>query len=141
MYCLKTENSFDAAHFLAGYQGKCRNIHGHRWRVVVEICGEELEDAGQMRGMLTDFKDLKEDVKRITEELDHALIYESGSLREKTILALEEEEFCLIEVSFRPTAENFSRYFFEKMQEKGYSVYRVEVYETPNNGAAYMGEE
>ena len=38
MYYLKTEHSFDSAHFLAGYEGKCRNIHGHEWRVVIEIC-------------------------------------------------------------------------------------------------------
>ena len=37
MYYLKTEHSFDSAHFLAGYEGKCRNIHGHEWRVVIEI--------------------------------------------------------------------------------------------------------
>lgn len=138
MYCLKTESSFDAAHFLAGYQGKCRNIHGHRWRVVVEVFGEKLEDKGQTRGMLIDFGDLKKDVKAVTEEFDHALIYEKNSLKEKTVLALKEEEFRLIEVAFRPTAENFSKYFFEKMQEKGYAVYRVEVYETPNNRAIYM---
>ena len=36
MYYLKTESSFDSAHFLKGYNGKCRNLHGHRWRVVVD---------------------------------------------------------------------------------------------------------
>ena len=138
MYCLKTENSFDAAHFLSGYQGKCRNIHGHRWRVIVEIFGEALTEDGQMRGMLMDFGDLKKEVKALTEEFDHALIYEIGSLKKTTLVALKEEQFRLIEVMFRPTAENFARYFFEKMQEKGYPVYRVEVYETPNNCAVYM---
>lgn len=42
MYYLKTENSFDSAHFLKGYDGKCRNLHGHRWRVVVEIAADQL---------------------------------------------------------------------------------------------------
>ena len=41
MYYLKTESSFDSAHFLKGYNGKCRNLHGHRWRVVVEIAAVE----------------------------------------------------------------------------------------------------
>lgn len=140
MYCLKTECSFDAAHFLAGYQGKCRNIHGHQWRVVVEILSETLEFDGQMRGMVVDFGDLKRDLEALTEEFDHALIYEVGSLKEKTVLALREEEFRLVEVKFRPTAENFSCYFFERMQEKGYRVYRVAVYETPYNCAVYMQE-
>lgn len=42
MYYLKTESSFDSAHFLKGYDGKCRNLHGHRWRVVVEIAADQL---------------------------------------------------------------------------------------------------
>ena len=55
MYYLKTESSFDSAHFLKGYDGKCRNLHGHRWRVVVEIAADQLKDEGQTRGMLVDF--------------------------------------------------------------------------------------
>ena len=50
MYTLKTEHSFDAAHFLYGYEGKCSNIHGHRWRVVAEVSSDELETTGQNRG-------------------------------------------------------------------------------------------
>lgn len=50
------------------------------------------------------------------------------------------EGFLLVEVDFRPTAENFSRYIFEELQKKGVSVRRVEVYETPNNFAAYQEE-
>ena len=137
MFFLKTENSFDAAHFLAGYQGKCRNIHGHRWRVIVEICGDSIEQQGQRRGMLKDFSDLKRDVKEVTDYFDHALIYEQGSLKEKTVSALQEEEFHLIPVEFRPTAENFAKYFIDKLKEYGYNMHRVEVYETPSNCAAY----
>ena len=40
MYTLISEASFDSAHFLAQYEGKCRNIHGHRWTIKVEIYGE-----------------------------------------------------------------------------------------------------
>ena len=50
MYTLKTEHSFDSAHFLSGYEGKCSNIHGHRWRVVMEIMDNKLEKEGQLRG-------------------------------------------------------------------------------------------
>ena len=39
MYSLKTNSSFDSAHFLASYEGKCRNLHGHRWTVEVEVGG------------------------------------------------------------------------------------------------------
>ena len=47
MYTIKTEASFDSAHFLKGYQGKCSNLHGHRWRVVVEVQSEELKEDEQ----------------------------------------------------------------------------------------------
>ena len=43
MFILSTEACFDSAHFLSGYQGKCSNIHGHRWKLEVEIMREQLE--------------------------------------------------------------------------------------------------
>ena len=89
MYYLKTESSFDSAHFLKGYAGKCRNLHGHRWRVVVEIAADQLKDEGQTRGMLVDFSDLKNALKDICDDFDHSLIYEKGSLKGATIAALQ----------------------------------------------------
>ena len=139
MYHLKTEQSFDAAHFLKGYVGKCSNLHGHRWRVVARVSAQTLDQEGQTRGMLVDFSTLKEDLKALCEELDHSLIYEHGSLRPATVAALKEEQFRLVEVPFRPTAEEFSRFFFEKLTAQGYPVTLVEVYETPANSACYEG--
>ena len=84
MYILKTEHSFDSAHFLYGYQGKCSNIHGHRWRVEVEVMTEELKNSKQLRGMYVDFSKLKSDLREIVDYMDHSLIIESGSLKENT---------------------------------------------------------
>jgi len=137
MYTIRTEQSFDSAHFLAGYDGKCSNIHGHRWRVVAEVSAEELQTDGPFRGMVTDFGDIKRDLKEMADAHDHTFIYEKNSLKESTVQALEEEGFRLLEVPFRPTAENFAVYFFEHLEQKGYSVRSVEVYETPNNCARY----
>lgn len=137
MYSIRTEQSFDAAHFLWGYQGKCRNIHGHRWRVLVEIATETLREDAQEQGMCLDFGSLKNDLLKETEFFDHTLIIERGSLKETTLAALQEEGFQIITMEFRPTAENFSKYFFDRMIERGYPVSRVEVYETPNNCASY----
>ncbi len=58
MYLLQAEASFDAAHFLKGYNGKCKNLHGHRWRVVARIQGCKLQEDGSQRGMLVDFGEL-----------------------------------------------------------------------------------
>ena len=137
MYTLKTEQSFDSAHFLAGYEGKCRNIHGHRWRVIIEIQGDELVQDGEKRGMLVDFGDLKSDMKKLADDLDHSLIIESGSLRDATLKALRDERFRIIEFPFRPTAENFAKYFYDCMSRLGYIVCEAVVYETPNNCASY----
>ncbi len=138
MYYLTTEDSFDGAHFLKDYSGKCRNIHGHRWRVVVTIKCQELKSDTQQRGMCVDFSDLKEDLKSETDKFDHAFIIEEGSLKTELLNALLEEEFHIVTVPFRPTAENLSKYLYDKMKEKGYTVSEVKVYETPNNCAAYQ---
>ncbi|GLI57205.1 6-carboxytetrahydropterin synthase QueD [Propionigenium maris DSM 9537] len=137
MYILRAEHSFDSAHFLSGYEGKCANIHGHRWRIVAEVAGEKLASEGQLRGMVIDFGDLKRDVKKMVDDHDHALIIETGTMREVTLNCLREDGFNIIEIPFRPTAEEFSRYFYEILEEKGYQVKRVTVYETPTNCATY----
>ena len=58
MYTLKTSAAFDSAHFLAGYNGKCANIHGHRWTVKVTVAAENLIESGEKRSMVIDFGDL-----------------------------------------------------------------------------------
>ena len=137
MYFLKTSASFDSAHFLQGYNGKCANLHGHRWVIEADFSGEHLQKDGVGRGMLIDFGDLKKVVRKLADGFDHALIYEKNSLKSDTEAALISENFNLISVEFRPTAENFARYFHEKLREKGLPIYRVTVYETPDNCAVY----
>lgn len=138
MYQLTTEHSFDSAHFLAGYDGKCGNLHGHRWRVLLTVQSETLREDRQQKGMCVDFAELKKDLRTELDALDHVLIIEQGSLRESTMKALQEEKFQVVEMPFRPTAENFARYSYELFTLKGYPVAKVEVYETPNNSAVYF---
>ena len=140
MYRLKTSAAFDSAHFLAGYNGKCANIHGHRWTLEVVVESSELISSGEKRGMIIDFGDLKKAVRELADSFDHALIYEEGSLRPATVAALNEESFRLIEVPFRPTAENFARFFCERLTGQGLPVSSVTVYETPENCAVYEVE-
>ncbi len=137
MYSLKTEHSFDSAHFLSEYEGKCSNIHGHRWRVIIEVASENVESEGQTRGMIMDFGTLKERVRGEADALDHCLIIEKGTLKEKTYEALREEGFKIVEMDFRPTAENFAKYFYDRFTDMGYRVKEAVVYETPNNCASY----
>lgn len=141
MYILKTEHNFDSAHFLAGYEGKCGNIHGHRWKVEIEVQSETLVKEGQLEGMVVDFGDLKKDLKEIVDYYDHALIVQEKTMREETLNCLIQDGFKIIQVNFRPTAEQFSAFFFKKMKNKGYNVRRTLVYETPTNCAVYEESE
>ena len=66
MYGLKTESSFDAAHFLTDYHGKCENLHGHRWRVVAYLEQADLQTEGTHKDMVIDFADFKHALRDLT---------------------------------------------------------------------------
>ncbi len=137
MYTLTTSAAFDSAHFLHGYNGKCANIHGHRWTLQVTIAAESLQQGGEKDGMVIDFGDLKRAVRALADDWDHALIYQENSLKDATIAALTDENFRLICVPFRPTAENMAKHFYDTLKAQGLPVRNVLVYETPENCAGY----
>lgn len=137
MYTLTTTAAFDSAHFLHGYDGKCSNIHGHRWTLKVTIAKDSLQIGGQQDGMVIDFGDLKAAVRSLADAWDHALIWQEGTLKPATVSALQEENFRMIAVPFRPTAEHMAKYFYEQLKSKGMPVKQVLVYETPENCAGY----
>ena len=140
MYGLKTEAAFDSAHFLTDYFGKCENLHGHRWRVVVYLEVPELQSEGTMRDMVLDFGIFKQHVRALADELDHTFLVEEGSLAPATVAALEAEGFSLTVLPFRTTAENIARYFCDRLTAEGLPVAQVDCYETPNNCAIYRAE-
>ncbi|HIT45066.1 MAG TPA: 6-carboxytetrahydropterin synthase [Candidatus Aphodovivens excrementavium] len=140
MYGLKTEAAFDSAHFLADYYGKCENLHGHRWRMVVYLEQAELQKEDTMRDMVLDFGVFKKAVRALAEELDHTFLVEEGTLKPSTIAALESEGFTLTILPFRTTAENLARYVCARLSSEGLPVSQVDMYETPNNCAIYRPE-
>ena len=140
MYELKTEAAFDSAHFLTDYYGKCENLHGHRWRVVVYLRQEQLQTEGTMKDMVLDFTAFTRIVRAQAEAMDHMFLVEEGSLGPATVAALEGEGFSLLMLPFRTTSENLARYFAEKLIEQGLDISRVEMYETPNNCAIWYAD-
>lgn len=138
MYTLRTSATFDSAHFLSGYNGKCANIHGHQWKIEAFAKDTSLQHQGEKKDMLIDFSDFKQAVHSLADKFDHALIYEEGTLKDKTISALNEEGFRLIPISFRPTAERFAEYFYKQLKNYGLPISVVTVYETPENAASYQ---
>ena len=137
MYGLQTEASFDSAHFLTDYYGKCENLHGHRWRMEVTLAQPELQTEGTMKDMVLDFGVFKKAVRALADELDHTFLVEEGSLKPETLACLEAEGFSLTVLPFRTTSENLARYVFDRLTEQGLPVAEVEVDETPNNRAIY----
>lgn len=137
-YKISCRTHFDAAHFLAHHSGRCRNMHGHRWEVVVSIYAKELQGSGSSRGMVIDFGDVKPKLKELADRFDHKLVYEKDTLKNTTLMILAEEEFELTEVEFRPTAENFAKYFYDELRSDNIPVTSVQVYETPDNCAEYF---
>ena len=109
-------------------------------RTSLEYCRKNQKSEAGARRTDTGNGNLKKDLKKLCDSFDHSLIYEVGSLKAETVAALQNEDFHLEKVSFRPTAENFAYYFYKKLTELGYGVHCVEVYETPNNCAVYEEE-
>ena len=117
MYILTVEDHFASAHQLRGYKGKCENIHGHNWKVVLNVRGEKLNELG----LLIDFQDLKAILKKITAYLDHRNINEI-------------EPFDRI----NPSSENIAVFVAEEAQKEILSVNKdlfvesVTVWESEN---------
>lgn len=139
MFILKNEIQFDTAHYLSGYAGKCSNIHGHRYRLVVELASETLQESGQERGMVADFGAVKALMKTIADGYDHKLLVEDNDDGQAVAAKLDElpNQFAVVLVPYRPTAEEMSRAIYRQIQAAGYPVYAVELFETPGNSCTY----
>lgn len=140
MFIIKSEVQFDMAHYLSGYKGKCSNIHGHRYRLIVKLKSDTLHQEGQLRGMVDDFSNFKSSLKEIENLFDHKLIIENNEEGKALIDKLKDlpMDFDIFTVEYRPTAEEMSRDIFNRLKNMGLPVYEVELFETPNNSCIYM---
>ena len=109
-WILKVQDRFQAAHYLKEYQGKCENVHGHSFRVEVEIKITQLDKTG----IGIDFTE----IKKVLAELlpDHTMLNDI--------------------YAFNPTAENLSRHFFQELKQC-FPVNRVTVWESQDASATY----
>ncbi len=109
-WILKVRDKFQAAHYLEGYQGKCEKIHGHTFKVEVDILVDELDGAG----IGIDFTKIKNTLSEILP--DHCLLNDI--------------------YSFNPSAENLSRQFYQELKNL-FPVVRVTVWESGDASATY----
>lgn len=131
---LTKEFSFEMAHALKGYDGACKNIHGHSYLLFVTISGKPNQDINSPKyGMLMDFGDLKDIVnKTIIEQFDHALV-----MREDHNLG-DIKDTKIVRVPFQPTCENLLIYFSELIQPllpPNLKLGKLRLHETKNSYA------
>lgn len=109
--------TFEMAHALPGYDGACRNLHGHSFRLEVTISGIPLEQPGHPKnGMVMDFKDLKNIVKKsVIEIVDHALLLPE-SFAPELVAALRVQFEKVVTVPFQPTCEHVIVWFARQIQ-------------------------
>lgn len=137
MYCISTDAYFDSAHFLPDYFGKCENIHGHRWKVTVELGIKELLSSGSEKDMVMDFSRFKQIVREEVAKFDHMFLVTEKSISTNLIEELQNAGFELLILPYRTTAENFAKDFYDRFNKMDLPVKSVEVQETPNNRAKY----
>lgn len=122
---------FESAHRLSDYDGKCKRVHGHNYKVTVTCEAEELDK----RGILVDFGDIKKTVKEhIIERFDHRLIL-NGFDEDNRRLFREFDQDWLVWVEYNPTAENMAIHFLDIIKDYIPSVKQVEVFETSDSSA------
>lgn len=138
MFKIAKEFSFDMAHMLDGHDGKCQNLHGHTYKLQVEVTGN-LVEAGAKRGMVMDYSDLKAIVKReILDPMDHAYIYDLNSKRESAVAnLLSDLKSKVYGIPSRTTAEEMAKYMFEKLEKVGLPVSLIRLWETPTSYCEY----
>lgn len=117
---LTKEFRFETGHALPGYDGLCRNVHGHSYHLSVTIIGEPIQDPEHVKnGMVLDFSDLKKIVKEeIEDPFDHATVLNVSSKHKFLADTMEAEGHKVIRVDYQPTSEMMLLDFVEKIQKR-----------------------
>ena len=116
MYSLKVEGTFSSAHNLRGYKGKCEDLHGHNWRVVICAKSNDLDNIG----MVLDFKYLKKELNAVLEEMDHKYLNKLSYFKK-----------------VNPTSENIAKYIFNELKTRISLLKSVTVWENSTSAATY----
>lgn len=134
--------SFDMAHALYGYDGPCKNIHGHTYHLSITLIGNPIEDIKKTKlGMVIDFGDLKEIVnKHIIHVFDHALVLNQEAPYSKSEVISNEFEKVIL-VPFQPTCENLLLHFVDILKDKfsiSTPLTNIRLEETPSSFAEWF---
>ena len=137
------EFSFEGAHALGGYDGKCCHIHGHSYRMAVTVSGNPIEDDNSpKKGMVLDFTDLKKIVnENIIDKFDHALVMKEGALLAEDIGRIYGN---VVTVDFQPTSEMLVIHFADIVKSllpEGIQLHSIKLWETEKSCAEWYAED
>ena len=133
------EFTFETGHALFGYDGKCRNVHGHSYKLSVTVIGSPIREAGHVKlGMVMDFGDLKTIVKEeIVDPFDHATIFNGQTPHVELARTLEREGHRVILADYQPTSENMVIDFAARIQARLPVHIRLHSIRLRETGSAY----
>ena len=137
--------NFEMEHALFGYDGACKNIHGHSYQLSVTVTGKIISDnKNPKNGMVIDFSELKKIVdKLIVNELDHSLVLNEHSPHKKMMHDNSMFE-KIVFTPFQPTCENLVQDFaviLQKNLPKGIKLHHLKLRETPNSFCEWFAED
>lgn len=112
--------TFETAHALFGYDGKCRNVHGHSYKLAVTVIGTPISDTSNVKyGMVIDFGDLKKIVKEeIVDVFDHATVFNKNTPHIELAKELKDRGHDVILAEYQPTSENMVIDFATKIKAR-----------------------
>ena len=133
---------FEAAHALSGYDGLCKNVHGHSYELSVTVSGTPVSDErSPKKGMVIDFSDIKEIVrKNVVDKFDHALIL-PRDFTDKPLLDMQEPFGNVVFVDYQPTSENLLIDFAGRIKESlppQVTLHSLKLKETANSFAEWF---
>lgn len=134
--------TFETGHALYGYDGKCRNVHGHSYKLGVTVIGTPITDNNNVKfGMVIDFGDLKKIVKEeVVDVFDHATVFNRNTPHIELAKELQERGHHVILVDYQPTSENMVIDFAEKIRTRlpqGLELYSLRLQETDSSYAEW----
>ena len=112
--------NFETGHALYGYDGKCKNVHGHSYKLSVTVIGVPITDTNNVKyGMVIDFGDLKKIVKEeIVDVFDNATVFNKNTPHIELANELKQREHHVILVDYQPTSENMVIDFADKIKKR-----------------------
>ncbi|MFI3270274.1 MAG: 6-carboxytetrahydropterin synthase [Rikenellaceae bacterium] len=143
---LTKEFSFEAAHALERYDGACKHIHGHSYRLFVTVRGVPERAEGSAKfGMVLDFGELKRIVnEQIISRLDHALVLRQSELSLKVVEKIGSIYTNIILTDYQPTCENMLADFAARISAElpqSVSLYSLKLHETATSFAEWYAED